>query len=112
MLLLYTLDTSFRIDETNLGPFAVVTLGFLPNREAIVTATASAVLYDVRSGFVYKLAESTAREHQRANLWTTQNAIDNSRLEAEKKSFEQLLDEFAKTWKGVIEEHAVRRSSG
>ena len=39
-------------------------------------------------------------------------AIDNSRLEAEKKSFEQLLDEFAKTWKGVIEEHAVRRSSG
>jgi hypothetical protein len=108
MLLLYTLDTSFRIDETNLGPFSVVTLGFLPNKEAIVTATASAVLYDVRSGFVYGLAESTARERQRANVWTTQNAIDNSRLEAERKSFDQLLDEFVKMWKGVTEQHAIR----
>ena len=110
MLLLYTLDTSFHIDETNLGPFAVITLGFLPNKEAIVTATASAVLYDVRTGFVYGLAEATARERQRANVWTTQNAIDNSRLQAEKKSFEQLLDELTKTWKGVMEEHAKRAS--
>jgi hypothetical protein len=111
MLLLYTLDTSFRIDETSLGPFSVVILGFLPNKEAIVTATASAVLYDVRSGFVYGLAESTARERQRANVWTTQNAIDHSRLEAERKSFEQLLDEFVKTWKGVTEQHAIGKTA-
>jgi len=111
MLLLYTLDTSFHIDETNLGPFSVITLGFLPNKEAIVTATASAVFYDVRTGFVYGLAESTAREQQRANVWTTQSAIDNSRLAAEKKAFEQLLDELSKTWKGVTEQHAGRKSA-
>jgi hypothetical protein len=106
ILLLYTLDTSFHIDETNLGPFAVITLGFLPNKEAIVSATASAVLYDVRTGFIYGLAESTARERQRANVWSTQGAIDSSRLRAERKSFEQLLDELTKTWKGVRDEHA------
>jgi hypothetical protein len=108
LLLLYTVDTSFRIDEANLGPLTMITLGFLPNKEATVTATASALISDVRTGFVYGLAESTAQERQRANVWTTQQAIDQSRLAAEKKSFEQLLDEISKTWSGILAEHAYR----
>lgn len=108
MLLLYTLDTSFHIDATNLGPLAVVTLGLLPNREAVVRSTASALFYDVRTGFVYGLAESTAQESQRANLWGTQDAIDRTRRAAEKKSFEQLIDELTKTWGAIVKEHAAK----
>lgn len=108
MLLIYTLDTNFHIDATNLGPLSVVTLGFLPNREAVVRSTASALFYDVRTGFVYGLAESTAQESQRANLWSTQDAIDSTRRAAEKKSFEQLIDELTKTWSGIVKEHAAK----
>lgn len=106
MLLVYTLDTIFRVRGYDIGPLSVIFLGFLPNQEATVTTTASAVIYDVRTGFVYGLAESTAKESQMASIWTTQSAIDRSRLVAEKMAFEQLLDEFEKTWTGVLREHA------
>jgi hypothetical protein len=111
MLLVYTLNTSFRVKDHDIGPFGVITLGFLPNQEAQVTATASAVVYDVRTGFVYGLAESTAHEKQIASIWTSQNAVDESRIKAEKKAFEQMLDEFAITWKGIVEQHAKRPAS-
>ena len=111
MLFVYTLNTGFRIKDHDIGPFGLITLGFLPNQEAQVTATASAVVYDVRTGFVYGLAESTAREKQIASIWTSRDAIDESRMKAEKKSFEQMLDDFAITWKGIVEQHAKRPAS-
>jgi hypothetical protein len=65
-------------------------------------------MFDVRTGYVYGLAELTAKESQYANLWTSQSAVDNTRLRAERKAFEQLLDEFEKTWKGVVQKQANR----
>lgn len=108
MLLVYTLDTVFRIKDHDIGPFGVMTLGFLPNQEARVRTTASAVVFDVRTGYVYGLTESTAFEKQMASVWVSREAVEDSRKKAEAKAFEQLIDEFALTWKGIVEEYATR----
>lgn len=109
ILLLYSLDTRFNVDSTDIGPLALISLGFLPNKKAYVNSTASASLVDVRSGFVYGVAESTAQEDQRATVWSSDEAVDQSRLRAEATAFQGLIGEVEKLWKGVVEEHAGKK---
>jgi hypothetical protein len=108
MLLVYSLDTVFRIESTDLGPLSLISLGFLPNKEARVTTTASAMLTDVRSGYIYGLAEATALESKRATFWSSKDAIDSSRQNAEKKAFHLLTEEFMKLWQHVVNVYGVR----
>ena len=61
VLLVYTLDTSFRIQGRGYGPLAAISLGVVPDRDAYITSTASALFIDVRTGFVYGVAEATAK---------------------------------------------------
>lgn len=105
MLLLYTLDTSFRIQGKDIGPLAAVTLGFAPNEKAVVTTTASAVLYDVRTGHVFGLAEASHATSHVASKWSRQQAIDNARLETEKEAFSKLVDELCAAWTGILREY-------
>jgi hypothetical protein len=106
LLLVYSIDTRFNVESTDIGPLALMSLGFLPDKKARVTATASAALIDVRTGFVYGVAESTATEEQRSSIWSTEAAIDNSRLKAERGAFQGLLGECDRLWRGVVREHA------
>ncbi|MBN2212457.1 MAG: hypothetical protein JW709_13755 [Sedimentisphaerales bacterium] len=105
MLLAYTIDTQFNVKDHDIGPLGVITLGFLPNQEAHVTSTASAIIFDVRTGYVFGLAETTARETQMASIWSSAEAVDQSRVKAETKAFQNLLGELEKTWKGILETH-------
>jgi hypothetical protein len=61
IVLVYTLDTSFRIQGRGYGPLAAISLGVVPDRDAYITSTASALFIDVRTGFIYSVAESTAK---------------------------------------------------
>ena len=106
ILVVYTINTSFRIKDHEIGPLGVITLGTLPNQEAMVTSTASCAIYDVRTGYTYGVAESTAYERQLASVWSSAKAIDESRIKAEKEAFLQMLDEFATAWKGIVEQYA------
>ena len=106
MLLLYTIDTSFRVRGQSLGPLSVITLGFLPNKKAYVTATASAVFVDVRTGYYYGLAEASHTANHLANTWTKEKAIDKARLDAEKAAFGDLILAIEKTWNGILKEYA------
>jgi len=108
LLLVYTLDTAFRIKDHDIGPLGVITLGFLPNHEARITTTASAVLFDVRTAYVYGLAEATEYEEQMASAWTARKAVEEARKKAERKAFEKLLNELPLMWKGVVEQYAGR----
>lgn len=112
MLLIYSIDTRFNVDSTDIGPLALISLGFLPNKKARVNSTASAALIDVRTGFVYGVAEATASEDQRSSRWSTDDAIETSRLKAEGTAFQGLLGEVEKLWKGVVEEHASAKPAG
>lgn len=105
VLLIYTFDTKFRVKDHDIGPLGIVSLGLLPNHEARITTTASAALYDVRSGFLYGLAESTSTANKMANSWRTSDAIDDARIKAEREAFEGLLNEVEKTWSGTVAMH-------
>ncbi len=100
MLLLYTFDTRFNTGTT-IPALGVVTLGLFPNKEARVTSTASAVLLDTRTGYVYGVCEATAQTEQLANAWSTKDAVDQARRRAETRAFDSLVGEFEKVWTGV-----------
>ena len=108
LLLVYTLDTAFRIKDHDIGPLGVITLGFLPNHEARITTTASAVLFDVRTAYVYGLVEATEYEEQMASAWTANEAVEEARKRAERKAFKQLLNELTLMWKEIVEKYAGR----
>jgi hypothetical protein len=109
LLLVYSMDTGFNVESTDIGPLALISLGFLPNKKARVTATASAALFDVRTGFVYGVAESTAFEEQRATFWSSNEAIDSARKKAETDAFQKLVGEIEKFWADVIRTHTTTR---
>lgn len=46
VLLIYTIDTTFRIEGRAYGPLSVISLGLIPNRDAHITSTASAMFKD------------------------------------------------------------------
>ena len=112
MLLIYSLDTGFNVDSTDIGPLAVISLGFLPNKKARVTSTASAAIFDVRTGFLYGVAEATATEQQRATTWSSASAIDRARQRAEAEAFGRLVGEIGRLWNGVVDTHAGRATRG
>jgi len=92
ILLVYSVDTAFNVENTDIGPLALISLGFLPNKKARVTSTASAAMFDVRTGFVYGVAEATSTEVQRATFWSSTDAVDNARKKAEAEAFARLTD--------------------
>jgi hypothetical protein len=112
MLLVYSVDTAFNIENTDVGPLALITLGFLPNKKARVTATASAAMFDVRTGFVYGLAEASATEEQRATFWSSSETIENARRKAESDAFQKLVDEVTRFWGDVLKTHAAPAPGG
>ena len=109
VVLLYTLDTSFRTETQQIGPLQMVSLGFFPNKKAHVTTTCSAAFIDVRTGYVYGVAEATASEEQRSDLWRTHDAIEKARLKAERQSFTLALGEIAKTWTAIYADYGAAR---
>ena len=108
LLLLYSLDTRFTVDNADLAPLAVITPGFLPNKGARVTVRTSAVLVDARTGFVYGMAEATSWRDQNAAVWATRATIEDERRITERSSFELWQERFAALWQRVIATHAMR----
>jgi hypothetical protein len=106
MLLVYTLDTTFRVQD-KLKPLSVVTLGLSPNQQAQVVCTASAVLMDTRNGYIYGVAEASERGTQLASAWTSSSAVDDARRRTETGAFEKLVDELERTWAGVVHNYAA-----
>jgi hypothetical protein len=107
VVLLYTFDTSFQTDTARIGPLQAVGLGFFPNKKSRVTATCAAAFVDVRTGYVYGVAEGTATEEQRSNFWNTQDAIETSRAIAEREAFSATLTEIEKVWGAIVARESI-----
>lgn len=106
LLLVYSVDTRFRIDNREIGPDGVISLGLLPRKQAQVVTRASATLFDVRTGFVYGFAEGTAEEKQGDTVWSTTPLVDDVRKRNEAAAYGRMLDEVGKVWKGIVEQFA------
>jgi hypothetical protein len=111
MLLVYTLDTVFEAADHG-GPVTVVTLGILPTTVESVDTTASAVVLDMRTGYLYGTAEASSRDSYVTSAWWTQAAIDASRKKTEHEAFAKLLAEFDTTWRGIVAEYAPPAAPG
>jgi len=105
MLLIYTLDTSFNVEDVAV-PLSVITIGLSPNQVARVTCTASAVLLDTRNGYVYGVAEATDKQKQLASAWTNEAAVDQTRRRVEAEAFSKLVGNLEGMWSGVVNEVA------
>jgi hypothetical protein len=101
IVLLYTLDTAFHTETDQIGPLQLVSLGFFPNKKAKVSSTCAAAFIDTRTGYVYGVAEASAHEDQRSDLWNREEAIEKARAKAERGAFVAALGEIEKVW-GVI----------
>jgi len=112
MVLIYTLDTQF-VDLNRSTPLTVLTLGVTTTKNKRILTTASAVLMDTRSGYVYGLAEGTHRFEARQNAWKTEDEVDQDRRKVESLAFGELVTNLETTWKGVVAEYASpARASG
>lgn len=101
ILALYTIDTDFRVDNADVGPLTLLTLGLAPTRQAVVSTTASIAFFDVRTGFCFGAAEGSAADDQVANAWTSSQAVDDARKRAERLAFERMLVEAGRAWEGI-----------
>ena len=105
ILLIYTFDTSFHAGEQRFAPLNVISLGFLKNKKVSVTTTASAAFFDIRTEYLYGLAEATAKEIKSASVWSTSNAVDDLRVITERTAFQKLIPEIEKTWSNILNEY-------
>jgi hypothetical protein len=101
MVLMYTIDTRYRRNNDSVA-LTVLTVGFAPTRNVTVTTTASALLIDTRTGFVYGALESTEKRELRSNGWESAEAADRARVDAERAAFGAMVAEFEKTWPAVL----------
>jgi hypothetical protein len=101
IVLIYTIDTAFRTETQQIGPMQLISLGFFPNKKAKVSSTCAVAFIDTRTGFIYGVAESTANEEKRSDLWNKEEAIDKARTKAERAAFTAALGEVEKLWSSI-----------
>ena len=105
VLLLYTFDTQFYTKDFA-RPVSIVTLGLSPNKRAYVTTTATALITDARTGYVYGGAETTEKSDQLSNGWTSEDAVDDTRRRTEARAFDKLVGELEKTWPNIVSQYS------
>lgn len=104
MLLIYTLDTNFYTQDQAV-PLSIITLGLAPDNSTRVVTTASAVLLDTRTGYVYGAAEATARDDGATTSWSTESAIENARQRTERGAFKDLSGQVESMWARVAKDY-------
>jgi hypothetical protein len=102
MVLLYTFDTSFHNNDESVA-LNVITLGLSPTRKVFVRVSASALLMDTRTGFIYAALEANEKREVRTNAWESGETADRARRDAERAAFKKLVAEFEKSWPRVVE---------
>ena len=96
-ILLYTIDTEFRNNEI-IPPLTAISLGLLPNNQFKITSTASALLMDTKTGFIYgALEENDLRSGLTVPILST-SALEGTRKKAERAAFEKMTASFEPFW--------------
>jgi hypothetical protein len=107
LVLLYTMDTAFF--DTNLAtPLSVITLGLSPTRQISAVSTASALLLDTRTGFIYSAYEATEKTRTLSTSWGSSDSADEARQKAERDAFRKLVDDLISTWPRVLERYGKK----
>jgi hypothetical protein len=81
----------------------VITLGLSPTRKIYINVTASALIIDTRTGFIYAALEANEKKDVLSNAWESSESADRARRKAEAAAFKALVAEFEKTWPQIVE---------
>lgn len=107
LLLVYTLDSQ---ESTSVGrswPLDVATLGLMRSKQNNLVVTASATLFDARTGYVFGTLEAATRADIRTSMWNG-GVVDASRIaELEREAFASLVERFGPLWESVLRIHAA-----
>ena len=74
--------------------------------------TCAVAFIDTRTGYVYGVAESTANEELRSDLWNKEEAIEKARAKAERTAFAQALGDVEKLWAQIAARATANRGAG
>lgn len=107
LVFLYTFDTSF-FGTDIAKPLTVITLGLSPTRKIRAITTASALLMDTRTGYIYSAYEVTEKAETLATSWGNRDSADKTRRKTEQESFRKLVDEFILTWPKILERNQTK----
>lgn len=107
IVLLYTLDTAFHTESQLVAPLQLVTLGLFASEKSRIVTTCAAAFIDVRTGYLYGIAEGSATDTRKSSVWTTEDAIDSARLKTEREAFSAALQEITKAWSSINSEYNV-----
>jgi hypothetical protein len=99
-IVIYTIATEFSDNEV-IPPLTTITLGLAPNKRYKINSTASAILMDTKTGYIYGALEETENRSGLTIAWGSSNAIEASRKKAERAAFEKLLASFEPFWNRI-----------
>lgn len=104
LVFLYTFETQF-YDIDAAKPLSVITLGLSPTRRITATTTASGLLLDTRTGYIYSAYEVTETEATLSSSWSSGDTADECRRTTERRAFVKLVDEFVASWPTLLQRH-------
>ena len=108
VLLVYTLDTSSRTAEPSPEQVLIglLTLGGYLRQDTDLECTASAVLLDTRTGYLYGTAEASARRSKEHSCHGAEARVERERRRLERAALAELASELGGTWQGVVATYA------
>lgn len=101
-VLIYTLATEFS-DTDVIAPLTTLTLGLAPNKRYKINSTASAILMDTKTGYIYGALEEGELRSGLTIAWGSAGAIESSRRQAERAAYEKLLASFPRFWERIYQ---------
>lgn len=103
-ILIYTLATEFSDNEV-FAPLTTLTLGLAPNKRYKINSTASAILMDTKTGYIYGALEESQTRSGLTIAWGSSNAIESARKKAEREAFDKLVASFQPFWARIYAKH-------
>jgi len=101
LVAIYRFEASDRSSDAFL-PLSVATLGLAPTNAYTVTATATLLVRDARTGYLYGVMEETATNKGLTAGMDLNNAQERSKRNAKKKALDQLTKKLPGFWSGVL----------
>lgn len=100
-ILLYTISTDFRDDDL-IPPLTVLSLSILSTSKYRIQSTASAILMDTKTGYIYGALEEASDKQGVDFIF---NGSDVARKKAERTALDKLLASFDPFWRRIYSKY-------
>lgn len=104
-ILVYTVNSDTHGNDMA-PPLTLFTLGLAPNQTHKATSSASAILMDTKTGYIYGALEEKAERASMSSSWGSEDVRDATRRGAERAAFGKLVADFGPFWNDVHSRYA------